>query len=135
MPGCWELACDLHASGRRKSAAIMRPVLLLMGLLSATKAFISVSPARWPASTLLRAEEDAGGPKRSLADAISAFSKGALSREELEGAVKAEEAAAAAALAKEKAIRDAKEKAQRQKQAIGAGSVLGRELCGNQPVS
>ena len=70
----------------------MRPVLLLVGLLSATKAFISVSPARRPASTLLRAEEDGGGPKRSLADAISAFSKGALSREELEGAVKAEEA-------------------------------------------
>ena len=39
--------------------------------------------------------------------------------------MKAEEAAAAAALAKEKAIRDAKEKAQRQKQAIGAGSVFG----------
>ena len=77
-PGCCGLACDLHASGRRNSATIMRPVLLLVGLLSATKAFISVSPARRPASTLLRAEEDGGGPKRSLADAISAFSKGAL---------------------------------------------------------
>ena len=110
----------------------MGPTRLLL-LLQAAAAFI-VRPSQVQPASVLRAEPG-DGPKRSLADAISAFSKGALSREELEGAVKAEEAAAAAALAKEKAIRDAKEKAQRQKQAIGAGSVLGRELCGNQPVS
>ena len=125
----------MWAGGKRTVGhlSIMRPVLLVVGL-AATNAFMLSTPARRQ-TQLLAGPEDGSGPKRSLADAISAFSKGALSREELEGAVKAEEAAAAAALAKEKAIRDAKEKAQRQKQAIGAGSVLGRELCGNQPVS
>ena len=110
----------------------MGPSRLLL-VLQAAAAFI-VRPSQVQPASVLRAEPG-DGPKRSLADAISAFSKGALSREELEGAVKAEEAAAAAALAKEKAIRDAKEKAERQKQAIGAGSVLGRELCGNQTPS
>ena len=86
----------------------MRPALLLVGL-TASSAFISLSAPARRQNQLRAAPGGDGGPKRSLADAISAFSKGALSRDELEGAVKAEEAAAAAALAKEKAIRDAKE--------------------------
>ena len=60
----------------------MGPSRLLL-VLQAAAAFI-VRPSQVQPASVLRAEPG-DGPKRSLADAISAFSKGALSREELEG--------------------------------------------------
>ena len=60
-------------------------------VLAVATAFTPLTQRRAPSRRLA---EDGG--KQSLADSIAALSKGALSREELESAVKAEETAAGA---------------------------------------
>ncbi|KAK7242162.1 hypothetical protein SO694_00013044 [Aureococcus anophagefferens] len=103
-------------------------VRLFIALLATAAAWVAPrSPSLARHRVAVRADPGGGAEaaKKSLADAIAAFSKGKLSREELESVVRAEEAAAAAQLARERAARDAAKQAAKQKTAIGAGSVLG----------
>ena len=94
-------------------------------LLSCVSAWVApVQRLRRRGGVAVRSSEDGGG-KKSLADAIAAFSKGKISRDELESAVRSEEAAAAAQLERERAAKAAAAAAAKQRSAIGAGGLLG----------